>query len=136
MTNPPTGDPSWPTRLAWFVVNLTLGLAPALLFFAWVEQDAALPAVGRLLGWPGVEPGIGSVAGRSLWNGGLFALFGFAHSFFAQVGVQDRVRAVVPAPAVRSFYLAVSGTALLLMMALWQPTGVTVWRLPVPEPVE
>src|SRR4051812_46011699 len=85
-------DPSLPTRLAWFAVNLLVGLAPTLLFFAWVEQDAALPAVGRRLGWPWVDPKIGSVAGRSLWDVGLFAAFGFLHSAFAQVGVQARVR--------------------------------------------
>lgn len=129
-------DPSWPTRLAWFAINLTLGLAPTLLFFAWVEQDAALPAVGRRLGWPWVAPEIDSVAGRCLWNAGLFVLFGFAHSFFAQVGVQARVRATVAAPAMRSFFLAVTGTALLLMMGLWQPTGRMIWRLPVPHSAE
>ncbi len=129
-------DPSWPTRLGWFAVNLTLGLAPTLLFFAWVEQDAGLAAIGGWLGWPWWNPAIDSVAGRSLWNVGLFALFGFLHSFFAQVGVQSRVRAVVPAPAVRSFFLAVTGMALLMMVGLWQPTGRVVWRLPVSAPVE
>lgn len=129
-------NPTLPTRLAWFAVNLFLGLAPTLLFFAWVEQDAALPAVGRRLGWPWIDPGIASSAGRSLWNVGLFALFGFLHSFFAQVGVQERVRATVPAPAMRSFFLAVTGTALLLMMGLWQPTGIIVWRLPASDGTE
>jgi methanethiol S-methyltransferase len=124
-------DPSWSTRLAWLAVNLTLGGVPTLLFFAWVEQDAALPAVGRWLGWPWVDPGIASVAGRSLWNVGLFALFGFTHSFLAQVGVQAWLRTVVPASATRSFFLAATGTVLLLMMGLWQPTGEVVWRLPV-----
>lgn len=131
MTAPPADRLSWPARLAWLAVNLGFGIGPTLLFFAWVEQDAALPAVGRALGWPWLDPGIGSVAGRLLWNVGPFFVFGFLHSFVAQLGVQDRLRAVVPAPAMRSFYLAVSGTALLVMMGLWQPTGVTVWRLPV-----
>lgn len=128
-------NPSSTTRLAWAAVNLVLGLAPTLLFFAWVEQDAALPAIGRRLGWPWIDPGIGPVAARSLWNVGLFALFGVLHSTFAQVGVQARVRALVPAPAIRSFFLAVTGTALLMMMGLWQPTGVVLWRLPVSETV-
>lgn len=127
-------EPSWLARLGWFAVNLIFGLAPSLLFFAWVEQDAGLPAVGRRLGWPWVDLGIDSAWGRSLWNVGLFALFGFVHSFLAQVGVQARVRAVVPAPAIRSFFLAATGTALLMMMGLWQPTGRLVWRLPVPLP--
>lgn len=136
MPDRPTDDLTWPTRMAWFAVNLVLGIVPTLLFFAWVQQDAALPAVGRLLGWPWVDPGIGSVAGRLLWNVVPFAVFGFLHSFVAQLGVQDRARAVIPAPAMRSFYLAVSGTALLAVMGLWQPTGVTVWRLPVSPAVE
>jgi len=71
---------------------------------------------------------------KLLLNCALYALFSFLHLFVAQVGVQDRVRMVVPAPAVRSFYLAVSGSALLVMMGLWQHTGVTVWRLPVGRP--
>ncbi|QEH31807.1 hypothetical protein OJF2_02720 [Aquisphaera giovannonii] len=129
-------DPRLTTRLGWFAVNLLAGLAPTLLFFAWVEQDASLPAVGRRLGWPWVDPHIGSVAGRVLWDVGLFGMFGFLHSFFAQVGVQATVRAMVPAAAIRSFFLAVTGTALFLMMGLWQPTGVVVWRLPVSADAE
>jgi protein-S-isoprenylcysteine O-methyltransferase Ste14 len=129
-------NPRLSTRLAWLAVNLFLGLAPTLLFFAWVEQDAALPAVGRWLGWPWLDPGIGPAPGRLLWDFGLFAAFGFLHSFFAQVGVQARVQAMVPAPAMRSFFLAVTGTALLLMMGLWQPTGLIVWRLPIPARAE
>lgn len=136
MTPAPSRDLSWPARLAWFAVNAALGIGPTLLFFAWVEQDAGLPAVGRALGWPWVNPPFASLAGKVLWNVVLFALFAFLHSFVAQVRVQDRVRAVVPAPAVRSFYLAVSGSALLLMMGLWQHTGLTVWRLPLSAEAE
>jgi hypothetical protein len=128
------GGPTWPIRLAWFAVNLSLGLAPSLLFFAWVEQDAALPAVARRLGWPWAGAGAGPVAARMLWDVGLFAVFGLAHSSLAQVGVQSRLRAAIPAEAMRSFYLAVSGTALLILMGFWRPTGVTVWDLGLPEP--
>jgi protein-S-isoprenylcysteine O-methyltransferase Ste14 len=127
---------SWPARLAWFAINLTLGLAPTRLSFAWVANDVARPAVGRRLGWPWLDPGIDSAAGRSIWDVGLFALFGFIQSFFAQVGVQERVQAVVPAPAIRTSFLAATSTALLLMMGLWQPTGEVVWRLPVSRTAE
>lgn len=126
--------PSWPTRLAWFGVNLVFGLAPTLLFFAWVEQDASLAWVGRWLGWPWVDLGIDSAVGRSIWDVGLFGLFGFVHSFLAQVGVQAQIRRVVPAPAIRSFFLAATGLALLLMIGLWQPTGRVVWRPPLELP--
>ncbi|MFO0959502.1 MAG: hypothetical protein U0800_19050 [Isosphaeraceae bacterium] len=127
--------PGLSTRMSWLAVNLLLGLAPTLLFFAWVEQDCTWPAAGSLLGWPWIDPGIHSLAGRSAWNMGLFMAFGALHTIFAQVGVQARVRSLVPAPAMRSFFLAVTGTALFVMMGLWQPTGVVVWRLPAPEPV-
>ncbi|QJW98198.1 methyltransferase family protein [Frigoriglobus tundricola] len=132
----PARDLSLSARLAWFVVNLTLGILPTLLFFAWVEQDTDIPAVAHAFGWPWVELPMESVGEKLIWDAGLFALFAFLHSFFAQVGVQDRVRAVVPAPVVRSFYLAVSGSALFLMMGLWQHTGVKVWRLPLSAEAE
>ncbi len=124
---------SWPTRLAWLAVNLSAGLLPTLTFFAWVEQDAALPAVGRLLGWPWLTPGPLPTAGKLAWNAGLFAAFGVVHSVLAQLGVQAAVRRVVPAPAMRTVYLAASSGALLVMMGLWQPTGLTVWRIPASD---
>jgi protein-S-isoprenylcysteine O-methyltransferase Ste14 len=126
--------PSWSTRLAWFGVNLALGVAPTLLFFAWVEQDASLPWVAGRLGWPWVDPGIEGEIGRCLWDAGLFVLFGLVHSSLAQVGVQARIRKVVPASAIRSFFLAATGTALLLMLGLWQSTGRVIWRPPVELP--
>ncbi len=125
---------SWPARLAWLVLNLAFGVIPALLFFAWVEQDASLDPLGRRLGWPWGDPAMNSLAGRCFWDVGLFFLFGFLHSTLAQVGVQEKIRRVVPAAAIRTLFLMATGTALFLMMSLWQSTGRMIWRPPVELP--
>jgi protein-S-isoprenylcysteine O-methyltransferase Ste14 len=119
------------SRRAWFVANLVFAMGPTLLFFAWVEQGTELPWLPAWLGWPWITPGLDTPAARTLWNAGLFFAFGLVHSALAQVGVQERLRAVIPAPLMRTFYLAVGGAFLVAMMALWRHTGVTVWALPV-----
>ncbi len=125
---------SWPARLMWLGANLVFGVIPALLFFVWVEQDASLDPVARRLGWPWVDLGIGSAMGRCLWDVGLFFLFGLMHSSLAQVGVQAKMRRVVPAAAIRTLFLMATGTALFLMMGFWQSTGRMIWRPPVELP--
>src|SRR5436305_1563526 len=117
------------SRLAWFTANLFGGVVPTLLFFVWVEQGASLP-------WLSAQPsGVGTlsperIAGRVLVNLALFALFGTTHSLLAQVKAQDRLRRLVPAPAMRTAYLCCSGAALFLLMALWRPTGIVLWHGP------
>ncbi len=86
------GRPGWPGSPSTWVSD-------------WPRRSCSSPGSSRtprcrrsLGAWDGRGSTRGSPrsTGRSLWNVALFALFGFVHSFFAQVGVQARVRAEGP----------------------------------------
>ena len=118
-------------RAAWTLVNIVLGLVPSLLFFAWIERNAALPFLPIELGWPWIRLAPDSLALLIAWNCGLIAAFGFIHSALAQRPAQRALSRWVPAQAVRTVYIAVTGLSLTAVMGLWQHTGRVVWVLPL-----
>lgn len=127
---------SLPRHLQIFVacLNLCLGIFPgALFFFFWVERNCDLSsllpnfaapifAVFR----PHLPP---SLALQCAWNVGLFLLFGFLHSLFAQKTVQNRMTRILPPQTIRSFYLILTGVSLFLVTALWSPTHIWIWQI-------
>ena len=64
-----------------------------------------------------------------LVNLGLLALFAVQHSVMARPAFKSWWTRYIPEPAERSTYVLFSSVALILLFALWQPMGGTVWRV-------
>ncbi len=65
-------------------------------------------------------------------NLGLLALFSVQHSVMARPAFKSWWTRYVPEPAERSIYVLFSNLALIALFVLWQPMGVTVWRVDNP----
>jgi methanethiol S-methyltransferase len=62
----------------------------------------------------------------------LLALFGLQHSVMARPAFKRWWTRFVPIPAERSTYLLFSSTALIALLAFWQPIGAVVWTVGSP----
>jgi protein-S-isoprenylcysteine O-methyltransferase Ste14 len=60
----------------------------------------------------------------------LIALFGLQHSIMARPAFKRMWTRVVAVAVERSVYVLCASIALLILFALWQPFGGTVWRVP------
>jgi protein-S-isoprenylcysteine O-methyltransferase Ste14 len=67
-----------------------------------------------------------------LANAGLVVLFGVQHSVMARPWFKRRWTRLVPQVVERSTYVLVSSVALVLLVALWQPAGFTLWDVQSP----
>lgn len=121
-------------RSAWLFANLILGFVPSALFFIWVERNLALPFLPIELGWPWISLSNSDLVWICLFDSLLIFAFGFIHSMLAQPQSAKFLSGIIPAPAFRSFYIAITGLSLFLVMALWQHTGVVLWTLPLSFP--
>ena len=62
----------------------------------------------------------------------LFALFGLQHSVMARPKFKEWWTQFVPKPIERSTYVLFSGVAMFLVMAFWQPVGISIWSFENP----
>lgn len=67
-----------------------------------------------------------------LINFGLLALFAVQHSVMARPAFKRWLTRIIPESAERSTYVLASSLALLVLFALWQPLGGTVWQVTHP----
>jgi len=59
----------------------------------------------------------------------LITLFGLQHSVMARPAFKRAWTRIVPPSVERSVYVLAASIALLIMFALWQPIGATVWQV-------
>ena len=119
-------------RLIWVFLNFALGLFPAVLFFIWIERNTALPYLPIEFGWPWYTLPPTSAAAAVLWNLILILGFGASHTIFAQANAVRTLEKIFPPQTIRTVYMMITGVAVLLVMGLWQHTGIILWNLPLP----
>lgn len=107
------------TPIAVFV----FGIIPSFFLFFWLERNMALPGIGPWMAqnlgaygsWPLLFLDMG-LAGWIAFNTLLIAVFGFAHSGLAAVKTP------------RPLYIIATGFTSLLILTLWQPTGIVLYQ--------
>ena len=62
-----------------------------------------------------------------VWDGALCLVFFVQHSVMVRRGFQARLASLVPRPYHPALYSIASGVALLVLLLLWQDTGITVY---------
>lgn len=62
-------------------------------------------------------------------DGLLLSIFAFHHSAFAREPIQRRLASLIPTRLLRSTYVWIASSLLILTYALWQPVGGTMFRV-------
>src|SRR5262249_61456550 len=64
-----------------------------------------------------------------LIDGLLLSIFAFHHSAFAREPIKRRLASLIPTRLLRSVYVWVASSLLILVYALWQPVGGSIYRI-------
>ncbi len=80
----------------------------------------------------GAEAGLGIAIATNLM---LLSIFALQHSIMARPGFKKAWTKIVPEPVERSTYVLFSSAALILLFALWEPIGGTIWNVENPTAV-
>jgi len=62
-------------------------------------------------------------------NGLLVTMFALHHSAFAREPIKNRLATLIPTRLLRSLYVWIASSLLILVYVLWQPVGGTVYRV-------
>ena len=130
-------------RGIWFLLNVVLGAGLASILFYWVACDMQMPVmltdfISTYL--PVIKPAFdvpyvqissisSSIPAKLLVDAFLCAIFGFAHTLFAQESVQLLLgRLLFPKQTLRTVYCIIVSVTVFLIMGLWQHTHVQLWN--------
>lgn len=80
----------------------------------------------------GAEAGLGIAIAINLF---LLSIFALQHSIMARPSFKKAWTKIVPEPVERSTYVLFSSAALILLFALWEPIGGTIWNVENPTAV-
>lgn len=88
----------------------------------------------------GVPKGVNDGPGGPIWlavlvNLGLIGAFGLQHSGTARAWFKRRWTRVIPAPIERATYLYMAAAMTALLVWLWRPIPITLWRVEEPTVV-
>jgi protein-S-isoprenylcysteine O-methyltransferase Ste14 len=79
-----------------------------------------------------VVSGAIAVIGPALLDVALFTVFALHHSVFARSGVRTAIARRVSPRLERSVYVWIASLLFIAVIALWQPVGGQLWRVPAP----
>ena len=131
------------SRCFWILFNLLFGAFSASLLFLWIGCDMEMPAfiteripehltgLRRIFRFPYIELAevSSSIVGKLIFNSFLYAIFGFAHTFFAQESVQNFLgRWFFPKQTLRTVYCVIVTITTFILMGFWQHTGIQLWN--------
>ena len=130
-------------RGIWFLSNVVFGAGLASVLFYWVACDMQMPLILTdflSVYLPPIKPAFdvpyvqistisSSIAVKLLVNAFLCAIFGCAHTLFAQESVQLLLgRFLFPKQTLRTVYCMIVSVTVFLIMGLWQHTHVQLWN--------
>jgi hypothetical protein len=131
------------TRIIWLLFNVLFGAALANILFLWVTCDMKmpqfiinfvsdyLPIMTPLFRVPYIEITFlsSSILAKLAFNAVLYAIFGIAHTVFAQEYVQAMVaRYLLPKQTLRTAYCIMISVTAFLIIGFWQHTHVQLWN--------
>jgi hypothetical protein len=130
------------TRAIWLLLNVLFGAGFATILFFWVACDMKkpqliidfvsdyLPILTPLFRVPYMEITClsSSIMGKLTFNAVLYAVFGIAHTVFAQEHVQTMLaRYLLPKQTLRTAYCIMVSVTAFLIIGFWQHTHVQLW---------
>jgi hypothetical protein len=130
------------TRVIWLLLNTLFGAGFATILFFWVACDMKmpqliinfvsdyLPIMTPLFRVPYIEITFlsSSILGKLAFNAVLYAIFGIAHTVFAQEHVQSMVgRYLLPKQTLRTAYCIMVSVTAFLIIGFWQHTHIQLW---------
>jgi hypothetical protein len=129
-------------RCVWLILNLLFGALLANFLFYWVACDMQMPVIVTnfisahapifmpLFDVPYVQIAYlsSSILSKLIFNALLYAIFGIAHTLFAQESVQNILGQLFPKQTLRTVYCMIVSVTAFIIMGFWQHTHVQLWN--------
>lgn len=132
------------SRILWLLLNFLFGAPLAYTLFHWTACNMQMPLIIKDLvstylpflnpifnvPYVRIESISSSILAKILFNGFLYAIFGFVHTFFAQEPVQNFLRQkFFPSEILRTVYCVLTTITSFIIMGFWQHTDIQLWDL-------
>lgn len=132
------------TQIIWLILNIFFGAGLACILFNWVACDMQMPLIIKnfisnyapifypIFNVPYVyiDKFSSSVICKLIFNGFLYVIFGFIHTFFAQEFVQKYLQQMLfPQQTLRTVYCILVSITAFILMGFWQYTHIQLWNL-------